>query len=355
MPRVLAVNISLAVLITVTQALQACSPAMRTVSARNPDLFEKESDRLTGTSRGTVATAAPEVYVKQRTVQIEGTQKPNDSGSLYNPEDERNWLFTSSGPANVGRFVTITVAPNRSAGASAPTPGSTAEAGAAPATADAGAAGAEGATPDAVTDELLKGLPELAPAKPGDPALVKSFKMRIAHRYPNGDVLAILTRRSASEEEVNDLTVQARIPYDRVAAGDGLTTEDLFDVKLSQNQDDERIERVSSGWEDEYSLRLSGFSEAKSKVAMELDDRKKQLDETQTKLTDRIETFATERQQVAKQRDELSVQKQETEGKVKDLETQVKDQQETIEEQKKQLEEAKPEDKPSDGKEGSGG
>lgn len=320
----------------------ACAPRMNSISMRNPDLFEKESDRLAGASRGSAPETAPDMYVKQRRPVIKDQDRPNETGSLFNPDDERNYLFTATGPQNVGRFLTVNVVANRgsaSAGALAKADNS------------ASPAKPEGEG-DQTEQELLNALPDLTPKTPGDPSLMKTFKMQIVHRYANGDVLARLSRRSLGEDEAAEITAEARIPYDRLASGDPLTTEDLLDVNYVESGEGELIERSSSGWEDEYSLRLSGFKEAKSKMAAELVDQKKQLDDAKEKLETRIKTFGDERRSVAKQRDDLNKKNIETDAKVKDMQDELDSKQETIDEQQKQLEELKPEEKPGDDKEG---
>lgn len=332
--------------------LAACAPQVSKISTRNPDLFEKESDRLEGRA-APAAQPAPEMYVRQRNVAIKTNDKPNETGSLFNPDDERNYLFAPSGPHNIGRFLKINVAGNR------------AKPGAAPEGAAAkpeGAAATKAKPEEASEDELLKALPDLAPAKKGEPTLLKSFKMQIVHRFDNGDVLARVNRRSVNEDQAADITAEARIPYDRLASGDDLTTDDLLDVKFVESGEGELVERRSSGWEDEYSLRMSGFNEAKSKLAMELSDQKQKLEETKTRLEDRIKTFGAERRNLSKQREEVAKTKAQSEEKVKELEDKVEEkdkvieeQKSTIEDQQKELEDQKPENKPGDKKEAGGG
>jgi hypothetical protein len=313
---------------------------MTQVSTRNPDLFEKESDRLAGVSRGAAGQPAPEVYVRQKKPVVREKSRDNETGSLYSPDDARNYLFAPSGPHNVGRFLAINVVANRG-------PAKPGEPAAAP---DAKAG--EG---DETEQELLKALPDLAPKAPGEPSLVKTFKMQIVHRFDNGDVLARMARRSQDEDQAAEITAEARIPYDKLASGDPLTTEDLLDVSYVESAEGELIERSSSGWEDEYSLRLSGFSEAKSKAAADLVDQKKQLEEAKEKLETKIKAFGEERKQVAKQREDFAKKNADADQKVKSMQTQIDDQKSTIDDQQKKIEQLSPEDKPSDAKEGAGG
>ncbi len=326
----------------------ACAPQVQKYSGRNPDLFEKESDRFEGRSRGGSGQPAPELFVRQKNIAIKNTDKPNETGSLFNPDDERNYLFASQGPLNVGRFLKINIASNRGdkkkekdkpkADAKDPK---------------------KDENVDAIEKELLSGLPDLTPGKKDSPSLQASFKMRIVHRFENGDVLARMVRRSNNGDtdegatEGAEISAEARIPYDRLASGEELTTDDLLDVKFRESSQGELAERTSSGWEDEYSLRLSGFNEARSKIAMDLKDQQQKLEDGTTKLTDKIKTFGAERRQLAKDREDLVQKKVESEAKVKDMESKVEEQQETIKDQEEQIKDLKPEEKPGDAQEGN--
>ncbi|TWW11537.1 L-ring protein [Planctomyces bekefii] len=303
---------------------------------------------MAGYGRGSEVGAVPEMYVRQRRPVIREGDKQNSSGSLFNPDDERNFLYTASGPQNVGRFLTVNVVAGRGKQTEKTATGDKAQG-------PEGGTEATKAETDQTEQELLKALPDLAPKTAGENSLVKNFKMQIMHRYSNGDVLARVSRRSQREDQAHDLVAEARIPYDRLASGDALTTDDLLDVNFLESGEGELIERRSSGWEDEYSLRLSGFNEAKSKYAAELADQKKQIEEAKEKLETKIKAFGDERKQVAKQRDDLAKKNVEADSKVKDLEDKVNEQQSTIEDQKKQLEQLQPENKPADSKEASRG
>jgi hypothetical protein len=296
------------------------------------------------------------MYVKQRGIAIKDATRPNETGSLFNPDDERNYLFTATGPLNVGRFLRVKIVPGREGGGRHEEAGKKGGAGGKEAL--AGKTGKERGTeakPDELEAELLKSLPQLEPAERGELALLKGLKMQILHRYDNGDVLAMAVRRSVDADQGNEIQAQARIPYDRLSSGDELTTDDLLDVHFRESKGGELVERNSSSWEDEYSLRFSGFDEARSKAALELADQRKQLKDSTEKLETRIKTFGEERQQFAKQREDLIKAKKANDDKVQNLEDKVKEQQDTIEKQQEEIQTLSPEDKPGDGKEATGG
>lgn len=327
--------IRLIITVTLTMGVVACAPQMNKISGRNPDLFDKESDKFEGRSRPIGSNTAPDLFVKERQIVIKDVDQANETGSLFNPDDDRNYLFASTGPQTVGRYLDINVVSNRADGAKKDKPG-------AAKTPEEQKKEDLAKSQDEIQKELLAALPELNPAGTAtDPALIKGFKMRIAHRYSNGDVLAVMNRRSTSEDQIQDLNIETRIPYDRLSSGDPLTTRDLLDVKFRESGNGDTSDRTSSGWEDEYSLRLSGFDEAKSKAAQELTDKKRQLDEAAAKLETRIKSFGDERNQLSKQREDLQKKSVDQDEKVKTLEDKVKEQ-ETI------IEDLKPQDKPGD-------
>lgn len=269
-----------------------CAPAVIKSSARNPDLFEKEGSTLQKSTNSEHNSSPPEIYVRQPNLIVKPVEGENDSGSLINLEDERNFLYSSAGPHKIGRFVSVKIASNLKPKEKKPED----------------AKKDDKAAKDDVEKEILEAIPDLAPADEST-RLLDQMKMEIKHRFDNGDVLAMFKRRSSSANDLEDMTVSARIPYDRLMAGDTLTTDDLIDVKMVASKDGELIESRSSGWEDEYSLRLSGFDEAKSKTAMELEDKRRKLEEARKNLQNRVKSFGKERDLVAKQRDELSKEK----------------------------------------------
>jgi len=325
----------LPIIIVLSAAFAGCMPSLNKISGRNPDLFDKESDKLAGNSRP-VGGTPPDLFVKEKKIVIKDVEKTNDSGSLFNVDDDRNYLFASTGPQTVGRYLDINVVSNRADAAKAAKPGAVK-------TAEEQKAEDLAKSQDEIQKELLGSLPDLSPAgTPDDPALLKSFKVQIVHRYDNGDVLAMLSRRSTSEGQLKDVNIETRIPYDRLSSGEPLTTRDLIDVKYYENNDGETTDRKSTGWEDEYSLRLSGFDEAKSKSATDLADKNRKLEEATKKLETRMKSFGEERNQLSKQKEEMTAKNEAQDEKVKSLEHKVKEQEEIIQD-------LKPQDKPGDG------
>ena len=275
-----------------------CSQQMTKIASRNPDLFEKKRDPLLNED-GTFGLASPDLYVRQPKIVIEPSAPENETGSLANPEDDRLHLFTDSRPNKVGQYIPVKVVASKKIPAASASDKQQSE--------SAGTGNKEGSVKtDALEEELLKSLPNLVPANKGEVSLLKQFKMKIIHRYPNGDVLARLTRKSTNRDEQEEIVADAKIPADRLSSGEEITTEDLVDVKLLAQQGGESVARESTTWEDDYSLRLSGFTEAKSKASIELEEKRRELTDARAKLEQRMKSFANEKRQFVSQRDELS-------------------------------------------------
>ncbi len=291
-----------------------------------------------------------QLYKQGNNVSITPVNKPNTNGSLYNLEDERNYLFATRAPLTIGRYVTVNVASNRQGQQDEP---------------EQQADGQEGEqqNDEISQDELFKALPDLEPGEKSEAKLFKTFKMKITHRFDNGDVMAVYTRKSDSEDDQHDISVSARIPHQQLITGDPISTNDLTSIKLTEVTKDEVVERNSVGWEDEYTARISGFSEANSKLAARLEDKRKQLKGVKDRLITRIENLAKERKTWANERNKLLEDGQQATQKIEQLnetitkkDDEIKTQKEKITEQENQIKElTKVEDKPGDEKDATSG
>ena len=261
------------------------------------------------------ATPPQDVYTKQTTLSIKPLKKINTNGSLTSLDDPRAYLLASTAPLVVGTFLDVKTVSNADA----------AKAPAAPA-AKPGNAAAQ------VEQELLKGLPNLDPVQgdPDKPNLVTNFKAEVLEVLENGDAIVGYHRRSVRGDQASDFLVKARVPQAALAEKDNLTTANLVDVEFRESREGELSERHSSRWEDEYTLRMSGFDEARSKSAVAIEDQRRQLKDTRDKLATQIKAFSTERNTVAKERAEYLAKKKEEAQKMAELEQKVKDQNEEI-------------------------
>ena len=97
------------------------------------------------------------------------------------------------------------------------------------------------------------------------------------------------------------------------------------------------VERKSVNWEDEYSLRISGFDETKSKMAAGLEEKREQLKSVRDKLENELKSFDGERKLMTTERAGLLETKAQDTAKIDDLNKQNA-------ELKKEIEDLKPKD-----------
>ncbi len=290
-------------------------------------------------SRPLIDESKPDdIYGRKRDINIVPKSGPSETGSLYRLGDHRNQLFTEQ-EIGVGSFVDVGVKVNRqsgqegagnNAGAGAPSPA-------------AGATAGQGNT----EEDLTKALPNLAPAE-ANPHVIKKFPMRITAVLDNGDFLALYSRTSKTKDEAHQLNVKARIPAQAMNRKEPLTTDDLLDVEWMESRDGDLVERQSSGWEDEYTLRMSGFNEARSRMAVELEDKRKQLEGVKKQLQTRIETLGSERRGVSKERDRLAKEKTALEQKEKELGVKVSTLEDKVKEQEEIIKDMQSKEKQAD-------
>jgi hypothetical protein len=267
-----------------------------------------------------------DLFVRQKDVKIRRKAPANETGSLTDLNDPRAYLFGFERPVEVGMFVDVKVASNRSEPSGGPTDGGAA--GSKPE--EAGAK--DPAAKEVAVESLLKSLPNLEPGPDNKPILLKSIKMQVLERFDNGDVLVMHRRRSIREGQGADVTVTARVPAEALARVDNISTLDLADVDWRESFNGDVAERKSANWEDEYSLRLSGFDETKSKDALGLEEKRTQLKSVRDKLENEMKGFAGERSRLSSERAKLLENKAQDSAKISELEKQNADLQKKVDE-----------------------
>ena len=267
-----------------------------------------------------------DLFVRQKDVKIRRKAPANETGSLTDLNDPRSYLFGFERPIEVGMFVDVKIASNRSDSPSAV--GDSTGANNKP----ADAAAKDPAAKEVAVDELLKALPSLEPAPDNKPILLKSIKMQVLERFDNGDVLVMHRRRSIRDGQGADVTVTARVPAEALARVDSISTLDLADIDWRESFNGDVAERKSANWEDEYSLRLSGFDETKSKDALGLEEKRAQLKSVRDKLETEMKGFAGERSRLSSERSKLLESKAQDAAKISDLEKQNAELQKKVEE-----------------------
>ena len=282
------------ILLSLVFGAQGSCTGVRTIDSR-PLLLQPENLKKIGYP---IPVQGPPktVYVKQSQIDIKELDQKNNTGSLFNLADEKNDLYGNLNPDGVGRFVDVFIHLPRTKDGKDNKEGHLKE-----------AALKDGEshkrTPE--EEELIKQFPELIPPEAENLRVQHFFKMQIMQKFPNGDVLAFYKRTSEAIDEYRSLAVSARIPYGEMVKTGELTTDDLCDVHFVQISPIDSMDRRSSNWEDEYSLRISRFHESQSREAAELALKRKDLNQLRQRMLDRLKAFGTERAQTAKQRDSL--------------------------------------------------
>jgi hypothetical protein len=217
----------------------------------------------------------------------------------------------------VGAFIDVKVASNRSESKTGSKAPAVAEAANDPASAKTPADPAAEKSDD--SKNILKSLPSLEPID-NHAALMTSMKMQIMERFDNGDVLVMHRRRSMRDGQASEIIVTSRLPAVSLSKQDQVSTNDLVDVDWKESFDGEVAERKSANWEDEYTLRLSGFEETKSKRAMAVEEKREQLKSARDKLEKDMKLHIADRDQMTKERATLLEDKSKSTQKISELE-----------------------------------
>ncbi|NRA67072.1 MAG: flagellar basal body L-ring protein FlgH [Pseudobacteriovorax sp.] len=302
-------------IILIALFVSACQTGLVPVSKRDyrRGLQPKQVSKNMRDIRDIAEVKKPNIFIRKKRSIIRRSTSQNNNGSLMSLDNPQNYLFVDRPIGNVGDIITVAVRSNA-------------------AKEDENDNGGEREAEE-LKDELLQALEKL---EPSDQQLVPvtSIKFRVDRVMPNGDALVSYYRTSSNDVESNAVRVYARIARKTLLDKPGITTKDLLDIDWYERKDQEVFERNSINWEDEYTLRLSGFDEAKSRFAKSLDEKEGDIQEISNKLRERINALGQERRKIAETRQDLEKQKQNAEKIVSDLRSQAEKDKETIEDQK---------------------
>jgi hypothetical protein len=294
--------------------LGSCASSRRTISERPLSDASASGEQVPVQIREVdPSQKSSEYYIKNKELQVKSKRRKNSTGSLTSIEDARSYALPTTLPLTVGMTLPIKVTSNRDE--SAPQ----------------GAAGAAGGAPaggssNKLDETLIKALPNLEQAEKGKPVIVKNFNVQVIDIKENGDAVVAYHRRSLRGDQAADLLINAVIPYDALLDRDSISTDRLQSVAIRESQDGELTERVSSNWEDEYTLRISGFDEANSKSALALEDKRKQLQEAKEKVVAQVKSLGSERNTMANERQKLLDEKKASDDKIAAMEEKIKNQ-----------------------------
>lgn len=201
-----------------------------------------------------------------------------DTGSLMDLGSDRNLIYPDITPVAVGDTITLAVTSPRT---KKPADGSPAK-------------------PSGDLD-----LPDLGPAK-AEAKPIENLVMKVRQRLPNGDFIVQYQSESLSTRDETYTYVTAILDGRKRFKRGSLSTDDLSDISFRQKDGPkEDYELSSTGWLDEYTLRLSGFNQANSRQALELEEKRKRLAQIRNNLKNRIRSFKKERQKVILSREKF--------------------------------------------------
>lgn len=298
---------------------------LREISQTRPIVYDRpRSVESFGRPLPTLAKSRsekPEYFVKKSDVEII-EQKPNRAaGSLFDLDDDRNRFFISGFIPKIGRYLEVKIdSPNLVAPKDVSKKGKDKKA---------------DEYSDPQIQALLDSLPNLTPPEGGEPRFISNIKMKVVDRFKNGDLLLTFQRNSQSERDRHFITIEATVPYHTVMSGGAIKVSDLVNISFIETRGQDVVHRQSSSWEDEYTARLSGYTEARSKVALELEDKRRDIERVRNKLDTRLRSFGKERRKVAQERDALLVDQKKDRAKLSKLSQKVQDQKNKIDEQSK--------------------
>ena len=288
----------------------------------------------------------PEIFVIEKNIKIEKVLEDQNSGSIYRIDDPRNNLLTESPRGILGEFLEFKVASNKSNPAEIASPDKKAKKDLPDPKAKPAEPPKDKEVEDALKleEDLLRALPDLDGGK-NNPMILQSIKMKVALILPNGDALVVHARESKNENDSNYIVTKARVPVAALQAKRPLTTNDLYDVEWSESNEGAIQTRKSLAWEDEYSLRLSGFSEARSRAAIELEEKRKQMKGIKSQVETNLKSLTANRVKMAQERQLLARERLDMKRKSQELSDTIKQREDTIESQKRDLETAAKEKK----------
>ena len=240
------------------------------------------------------------VFLKTTNIRIEENKDFYKEGSLYKADSDMGNLYGKPEKFKVGTSIDVIVKVKEEAGAS-------------------GQADVAEEDPNSLKAKLEAAVPSLASDDENLKPLTK-IKARILRKLPNGD-LEIESYKSVSNENGNKfIRFKAVVPKDKYKGAEQISTNEMEDIKWDEVTNGSLTQKTSMDWQDEYTMRLSGFSESMSREAMQLRRRKQGLNDVKKELSNRIANLSRNRATIAKEREKLQVTKAKLDEELKEVE-----------------------------------
>lgn len=307
--------------VAVAMGLSGCLAAKPRLAPLAAPLAKKTGDAAPGPGK------AEELYVRQQVVAAPVDEARAYDGSLFSEEDHRGHLITMQLPPARGKFIKVLTRLRGRLEADRLQSKDSPEA-AAPVKADGG--DAEKAKLDADIEEALAALPDMTEEQKQDLRFLESLTFEVIDVNRRGDARVRFARASDNAEDYRHQSVEAVIPSESFVGVEPLTTDQLRNVRFLQISDSSRIERSSVEWQDEYLVRISGFSEVKSIAAKALDQKRDQLLKARADVEAKLRQVGQERLKFAAERQQYVEAQSKDRAKIGNLEQAVKDKDEQI-------------------------
>ena len=312
--------------------LVSCVPKLNRVSNRTlENLFEKKGKKIVPETM-VQAPMRSTVYKKKSEVHIKPNLDSRASGSLSYLENSNNDLFSTNPKYSVGDYIPITVVNHRSDKKDNNKGGDKDE---------------KKQEESLDEDALLQSIKSLEPPSNHGNNLIKKFNMKIVHQFDNGDFLLEYNRETRNSFLSNEMIVQARLPSKNLNEDKQVTTNDLVNVRMLESEENDIVERKSTSWDNDITLRMSGFNEVKSKLAGEIDQSRKRIEDIKSKFQEKLKLIGKERKSYAKDRLKNQKEMQELTKKIELQKTKIAEQNDLINQKNQEiLEMRRPEEKP---------
>ena len=299
----------------------SCLSSLRTIKSRDLSAYARDEGAkvLKRPIKEKSKNNQNQIFVRKKkfAVVLKEQSHSDSNGSLFVVSNKGNQLFSTFRKPSLRDFIKFKIVSKRDLGSKNPQEKSKNI----PKITDDGEK-----TPDSFEDDLLKSLPSLEPSDLSARGVIKILPMQVTDILPNGDLLLAYERISKSKNDSKSIKVIARLPEDYLDPSRELTTNHLVDIKLMEQSPYESLEKESTSWQDEYTLRVSGFHEAESKIAAELEVKRRELMDIKNKLHKRIQSLGAERRSMAKEREKLIKKGKDSENKVAEMTAKIEEQ-----------------------------
>lgn len=183
-------------------------------------------------------------------------------------------------------------------------------------------------------DELLNAIPSLAPPAEDDTYPLRDLAMRVEQILPNGDLVLSYTKNTRLNKDRRKLRVQAVLGRDDFPSQkkdlDKLHTGMLKDIEFTDIYKHDTQIFKSLDWDDAYTLRLSNYHEQRSRYAVQIENKRKKLEEISESVEKRIRSSNQQRKKWTAEREKWQRAKAKEEERIEKLSDQVKSQQDKI-------------------------